>query len=261
VLNFRVGHCQLNCTACGVVCPTGAIQRVSVEQKLGLGEFAEQGPIKLGTAHFDTGRCLPYSKNIPCVVCEEVCPTSPKAIHTERELRTVRDGKKMVRAATSSTVTVTNWPEAGQTAGEPVLFNLNEWQGDGTTSYYVSVRHGDGMTETHPVQGNDADTVLIQGRFARLPAEGIPAVLQMEYKVPKVDTSLCIGCGICERECPVVGDRRAVYVTAEGETRSRGYQDRDRNRSVRLLAAAPREARGVEDRSDALRVDLRQFLS
>ena len=42
-------------------------------------------------------------------------------------------------------------------------------------------------------------------------------------------------CGICERECPVVGDRRAVYVTADGETRSGDYQERDRNRSVRLL--------------------------
>ena len=235
LLNFRMGHCQLNCTACGVVCPTGAIQRVSVEQKLGLGEFAEQGPIKLGTAHFDTGRCLPYSKNIPCVVCEEVCPTSPKAIHTQRELRTVREGQKMARSATDGTVTVSEWPRVGQAVGEPVAFGLNQWRGDGTTSYYLSVRHADGMTETHRITGNDADTLLIDGRFARPPAEGAPVVLQMEYKVPRIDTNLCIGCGICERECPVVGDRRAVYVTADGETRSGDYQERDRNRSVRLL--------------------------
>jgi ferredoxin len=30
---------------------------------------------------------------------------------------------------------------------------------------------------------------------------------------------LCIGCGICEHECPVI-DQPAVYVTAIGETRS-----------------------------------------
>jgi polyferredoxin len=81
-MNFRIGHCQLNCTACGQVCPTGAIQRISVDEKLGRGEFAKRGPIKLGTAHIDPGRCLPFSKNIPCVVCEEVCPTSPKAVCT-----------------------------------------------------------------------------------------------------------------------------------------------------------------------------------
>jgi ferredoxin len=49
-----------------------------------------------------------------------------------------------------------------------------------------------------------------------------------------VDIDLCIGCGICEYECPVVGDRRAICVTAEGETRSQHYAEPDRNRSVRL---------------------------
>ena len=76
---------------------------------------------------------------------------------------------------------------------------------------------------------------MIEGGFARIPEPGDSALLQMEYKVPKVDTELCIGCGICERECPVVGDRRAVYVTAEGETRSQQFPQRDRNRSVRLM--------------------------
>jgi formate hydrogenlyase subunit 6/NADH:ubiquinone oxidoreductase subunit I len=37
---------------------------------------------------------------------------------------------------------------------------------------------------------------------------------------PHVDLSLCIGCGICEARCPVVG-RPAVYVSSVGETRSR----------------------------------------
>jgi ferredoxin len=34
-----------------------------------------------------------------------------------------------------------------------------------------------------------------------------------------VDPSLCIGCGICEHECPVK-DHAAIRVTAIGETRS-----------------------------------------
>jgi len=239
VLNFRMGHCQYHCTACSQVCPTGAIQRISVEEKLGLGEFAEQGPVKLGTAHIDPGRCLPYGKNVPCVVCEEVCPTSPKAIHAERRMLMVRDGEKMAVSAADNTVTVSEWPHAGQATGEPVLFSPDQWRGNETTSYYISVRHADGMTETHRITGNDADTLMIEGRFVSNPETGVTVALQIELKVPKVDTSLCIGCGLCERECPVVGDRRAVYITAEGETRSQDYPQRDRNRSLRLIKTAP----------------------
>jgi len=71
----------------------------------------------------------------PCVVCEEVCPTTPKAIGTYDE-------------------TFTRW---------------------------------DGKTVT----------------------------LNKPYMRPE----LCIGCGICQKECPVVDDA-AVYVTAVGESRS-----------------------------------------
>ncbi len=238
IMNFRVGHCQLNCTACGQVCPTGAIQRISVEEKLGIGDYQEQGPVKLGTAHFDLGRCLPHSKNIPCVVCEEVCPTSPKAIHSERQMKTVRDGKKLAIAATANTVTLAEWPEPGQTVGHAPRFRFNAYRGDETVKYFAEIRHTDGIVETHRIADNDADTLMLDGRFARVPAEGAAVVLRMEMKVPKIDTALCIGCGICERECPVVGDQRAVYVTAEGETRSQDAQQRDRNRSLRLMKTA-----------------------
>ena len=40
-------------------------------------------------------------------------------------------------------------------------------------------------------------------------------VLNKPFMIP----DLCIGCGICQAECPVK-DQRAVYVTAIGETRS-----------------------------------------
>ncbi len=94
ILNMKLGYCELNCTLCGQVCPTGAIQRISIEEKNGLGGFARQGPVRLGTAFFDLGRCLPWSMETPCVVCEEVCPVSPKAIYSREVTITRRDGKE-----------------------------------------------------------------------------------------------------------------------------------------------------------------------
>ncbi len=136
VMDFSVGFCQLSCTLCSEVCPTGAIQKIDTAKKLGLAEHAEAGPIRLGTAFFNRGRCLPWAMETPCVVCEEVCPTTPKAIGTYEER-------------------ITRW-------------------------------------------------------------DGVEVLLNKPYMRPE----LCIGCGICEHECPVLDDA-AVYVTAIGETRSK----------------------------------------
>ncbi len=234
VMNFRMGYCQLHCTACGEVCPTGAIQRIGVEQKLGLGAYRDVGPVVLGTAHYDLGRCLPWSMKRPCVVCEEVCPTSPKAIYTERMEFLERDGKKVVRSATANTVTVGELPRPGEFEPEPAVFRANQFRGDGTTTYCLEVIHKSGVRETHDIKRNDADTLEIDGQFDQLPQPGEFAVVKYEWKVPKIDTNYCIGCGLCEQECPVVGDRRAVYVTAEGESRSAREPSRERNRGLNL---------------------------
>ena len=42
-------------------------------------------------------------------------------------------------------------------------------------------------------------------------------------KLPRVDLKLCIGCGLCETKCPVLG-QPAIYVTSVGESRSRDNQ-------------------------------------
>jgi polyferredoxin len=42
-------------------------------------------------------------------------------------------------------------------------------------------------------------------------------------KQPHVDLELCIGCGICEAKCPVLG-RPAIYVSSVGESRSKENQ-------------------------------------
>lgn len=121
----RIGYCEYLCTLCGQVCPTGAIRRLSLEEKRKL---------RIGLAMIDTSICLPYAYGIPCLVCEEVCPTSPKAI--------------VMTAATE---------------------------------------HG------------------------RL------------LKRPRVVLEKCVGCGICEAKCPVMG-RPAITVTNLGESRSVVHQ-------------------------------------
>jgi len=80
------GYCEYTCTLCGSVCPTGALREISVKEKI-------EGPLKIGSAYIDRGRCLPWSGNGPCIVCEEHCPTSPKAIYFRKEVVAGPDGK------------------------------------------------------------------------------------------------------------------------------------------------------------------------
>ncbi|MBD3241448.1 MAG: 4Fe-4S dicluster domain-containing protein [Chitinivibrionales bacterium] len=61
----RVGACEDSCHLCGYTCPTGAIRRLPHDDK----EFA-----KIGTAVLDRHRCLAWSQNKECLVCDEVCP-------------------------------------------------------------------------------------------------------------------------------------------------------------------------------------------
>ena len=75
----------------------------------------------------------------PCIVCEEWCPTSPKAIYLEEAVVLDREGNE------------------------------------------VAVQR------------------------------------------PHVDPALCTGCGACENACPI-HDRKAVYVTSVGESRSEENQ-------------------------------------
>jgi len=127
----RRGFCEFACTRCGEVCPTGAIETLTPARKTG---YDGRPPVRIGTAFVDRGRCLPWAMATPCIVCEEMCPTDPKAI----------------------------WLEA--------------------------------VTES----GRDGQVVHL--------------------KRPWVDPGLCVGCGICEHDCPV-GEKAAIRVTSVGESR------------------------------------------
>jgi len=111
VLVAENGYCDYACNICGQVCPVGAIPPLSLEEK------RQQ---VLGKAYIDQHRCIAWTGDGECIVCEEMCPLPEKAITLE--IRTV------------------------ETAA---------------------------------------------GSF--------------EQRLPVVDRQKCIGCGICEFKCPVVG--------------------------------------------------------
>jgi len=67
----RLGYCAYSCNLCGQVCPTGAIPQLELQVK--------QATV-LGTASINRTRCIPYTEGADCLVCEEHCPVSPKAI-------------------------------------------------------------------------------------------------------------------------------------------------------------------------------------
>jgi ferredoxin len=76
----RLGQCDYGCHACGQVCPSEAIRPLSLE--------AKQSTV-IGRAYIDTDRCLPWADNVPCGVCEEMCPVPDKAILFEENEGTV----------------------------------------------------------------------------------------------------------------------------------------------------------------------------
>jgi len=208
VLNNRIGSsgCQLNCVACGQVCPTSAIRPITLDEKLGTGGFADVGPIKIGTAFFDRNRCLPWAMDKPCIVCEENCPVSPKAIYTQECFSTVRDGILTVKKVDGNIIEVEETIVPGKFA---------------TGDYYCAVQGDGSPEELRKIAANTENSIELSPdeRFEKILAPGSKIEVQVRLQQPYVDIEKCIGCGVCEHECPVSG-KKAIRVSAVGETRS-----------------------------------------
>ncbi len=79
----RLGYCDYSCNACGQVCPVQAIPPLSLEEKR---------TRVIGLASIDQNRCLPWSSDTPCIVCEEMCPLPKKAVELEEASTLAPDG-------------------------------------------------------------------------------------------------------------------------------------------------------------------------
>ena len=126
----RLGWCSYDCCLCGQVCPTGAIPRLTLEEKR---------RAVMGGARIERDRCIPWAHLRICTVCHDTCPLPEKAVELEKRETMDELGQKLI------------------------------------------------------------------------------------IQVPRVIEELCIGCGVCEYNCPVTGQAAIrVYGPAGGYAQTPG---------------------------------------
>ena len=64
-VSFERGYCRPECNRCSQVCPTGAIQPITVEQRTA---------IQVGHAVWNRETCVPVKDGRPCGLCARKCP-------------------------------------------------------------------------------------------------------------------------------------------------------------------------------------------
>jgi len=90
-----------------------------------------------------------------------------------------------------------------------------------TGDYFVTIG-GHGMLPARIVEIGPGG-ITLDNPLVETAAAGDPLTLLVRLQLPYVDPAQCIGCGVCEHECPVKG-RRAIRVSAENETRQRRHR-------------------------------------
>ena len=77
-MRFEYGFCHLRCTACGAVCPTGAITAVRPEEK---------ASIQMGRAIVIPELCVVETDKVACTACQRSCPPGAVSLVGEGELK------------------------------------------------------------------------------------------------------------------------------------------------------------------------------
>jgi ferredoxin len=178
--------------------------------------YSAVGPIRVGAAFVDRTRCLPWALDRPCLVCQELCPVSPKAIFTRTTFEPLRDGQSLPARVVGT---------VGGTAVEfaaPLSVSVNLASGD----YYLrptgqseaSVRRIVGVSGLRMSLESAWPATVAPNSVNFAPVVLVDVVVRLQR--PYVDVARCVGCGMCEHECPVSG-LRAIRVTSENESRSR----------------------------------------
>jgi ferredoxin len=144
----------------------------------------------------------------PCLVCHELCPVSPKAIFTRTAFETIRDGHALPAKVQGPTVELSAAIPAGVNLASGDYY-LRPAGGPETALRRITGMAGNGLTLERPL--------AVDGRPIY---HGVRVDIVVRLSRPFVDAARCIGCGMCEHECPVSG-RRAIRVYSENESRSR----------------------------------------
>jgi formate hydrogenlyase subunit 6/NADH:ubiquinone oxidoreductase subunit I len=146
----------------------------------------------------------------PCIVCQENCPVSPKAISTREVFNTVNTGSNLVVEKADAF-----YIEFRMSGPRPDEFATGDY-------YCVVTPPGDGRPRR--IIANWERGLRVSGElpFNPHPQPGNHLDILIKLQQPYVDPKRCIGCGVCEHECPVPG-KRAIRVTADGESRDRNH--------------------------------------
>lgn len=65
VMDYTRGYCDYDCTLCSEVCPAGAIEKLTADEKQG---------IRIGLAVFDRSACVVETDDVTCGNCQAHCP-------------------------------------------------------------------------------------------------------------------------------------------------------------------------------------------
>jgi MauM/NapG family ferredoxin protein len=79
----RLGACEAFCNLCGIVCPSGAIKRVAIEEKK---------YVRIGVAKINKDKCIAYKEGKLCIICDEQCGYN--AIYLSKDKKPVIDGER-----------------------------------------------------------------------------------------------------------------------------------------------------------------------